>query len=354
VVGAGIIGMAAALELSRRGANVLLIDSGAAGPQASRAAAGILGAQVEAHSPGAFFEQLLRARNNYAAWVSAIEEQSGLNVEYICSGAINLAFDDAEERDLRTAAAWQAAAGARTEWLSAREVLAYEPLVSPDIRGANYCPDEAQVNPALLTEALLCCVVRQPRIQLQTQADVQALWIEDGVCLGVQLGGARIQCRRVVLAAGSWAGGFAHQVPEARGIRPIRGQLMELVSKPALNEVQVPALRHILFRKGMYLVPRGDKIVCGATLEDVGHTPGVTAEGTQHIRENSVRCMPTLANYGVQREWFGFRPGGGGPPQIGASSIPGLYLAAGHFRNGILLAQDTALQIAAQIAIEVG
>jgi glycine oxidase len=93
-------------------------------------------------------------------------------------------------------------------------------------------------------------------------------------------------------------------------------------------------------------VPRGDgRVICGSTMEDVGHRREVTAGGVQGILTAALAAMPRLAEAELVKTWCNFRPSvasASGTPLVGASPLPGLFLATGHHRNGILLAKTTA------------
>ena len=98
---------------------------------------------------------------------------------------------------------------------------------------------------------------------------------------------------------------------------------------------------------GSYVVPRGDgRVICGSTMEDVGHQRAVTAGGVQSILGGALRIAPSLAHAELAKTWCNFRPHAAAGPQIGASPLPGLFLATGHHRNGILLAKVTADAVA--------
>jgi glycine oxidase len=115
-------------------------------------------------------------------------------------------------------------------------------------------------------------------------------------------------------------------------------------------EERPPVLHTILTADHAYVVPRGDgRVVCGSTMEDVGHVRGVTAEGVQRILASAIALSPALASAELTKTWCNFRPHVAGRPLVGASPLPGLFLATGHHRNGILLAKQTAEDCASAI-----
>jgi glycine oxidase len=131
-------------------------------------------------------------------------------------------------------------------------------------------------------------------------------------------------------------------VPSAvPSVRPVRGQIVLLDERP-------PRVKSIVFGAGGYVVPRGDgRVLCGSTMEYAGFRREVTAGGVHAILSTALACVPSLALAQVAGTWSNFRPHvEGGRPLVGASPMPGLFLATGHHRNGILLSKATADAVA--------
>jgi glycine oxidase len=237
----------------------------------------------------------------------------------------------------------QRSAGQRAELVDAADARRVEPEVSSGIAGAAHYPDEAQVDPPQLLRALVVAAGRMGVI-IRSGTTVSTLVTEGGRCVGVALEEREIvRADAVVLAAGSWSSlvpGIPADMPK---VRPVRGQLVLLEERP-------PRLSTILFEGHAYVVPRGDgRVVCGSTTEDVGHRREVTAAGIHAILGSALAAAPRLAHAEMVRSWCNFRPSVGsvkGAPLVGASSLPGLFLATGHHRNGILLAKVTADAVA--------
>ncbi len=342
IVGAGIMGSTSALELARAGCEVVLVERAVPGAEASSAAAGMLGAQLESHEPGADFERFVRARNEYGPWATELARATGVDVGYRVSGALEIAMTEADAERIEGVVAWQRKAGVRAELLDAARAREIEPEITRELTAAAYFPDEAQVEPARLMRALDAAVARCSKLTLQSGVTVKRVLVEGGRAVGVLLeaaeGGEReLRADVVVLAAGSWSSlvaGVDGVVPE---VRPARGQLAMLEERP-------PRLRTIVAGGGGYLVPRGDgRIVCGTTLEFVGFRREVTAGGLLHIFERVLALAPSLRTAPVTATWSSFRPFSTTErPLVGKTEVPGLVLATGHHRNGILLAPMTA------------
>jgi glycine oxidase len=146
-----------------------------------------------------------------------------------------------------------------------------------------------------------------------------------------------LEADATVLAAGSWSK-LVPGVPEAvPDVKPARGQMVLLEQRP-------PRVRTILFGSSGYIVPRGDgRVVCGSTVEFVGFRKEVTAGGLDAILRTALELAPGLSAASVSSFWSNFRPyAPAGTPLMGRSPMPGLFLATGHHRKGILLAKVTA------------
>lgn len=342
IVGGGVMGCATALELANRGArDVILLERAVPGAEASSAAAGMLAAQIES-ADDAELLAYARARDAFGAWAAELREATGIDIGHRTSGALQLARDDAEHAALRRAVETHRARGLEAELVEGARLLEIEPELAPSARAAAYFPREAQVDPPQLLRALVAAVART-RVTVRSGTTVSSLVTEAGRCTGVSLDGRDVLAAdAVVLAAGSWSS-LVPGVPESLPrVQPVRGQIVQLEERP-------PRLRTIVFAGHAYVVPRGDgRVLCGATTEHVGHRREVTAGGVAGILRDALAIAPGLASAELGRAWCNFRPHvrDGGRPLVGASALPGLFLATGHYRNGILLSKATADAVA--------
>jgi glycine oxidase len=342
IIGGGVMGCASALALVTRGADVVVLERSVPGAEASSAAAGILGAQAESHAPGPLVDTFVRARAAYADWAFALREQSGIDIGYRRSGVLRVGKGSADAEALGREVAWQRAAGLTAEILDGHAAHAIEPELAADIDSAAWFPEDAQVDPPALLRALISACARAG-VSFRAGATVQRLLVERDRCTGVTLDDGEMRADATVLAAGSWSSlvpGVPANVP---AVRPARGQM-------ALLEERPPRARTIVFGKGAYIVPRGDgRVLCGSTMEFVGFRREVTAGGVHAILDGALRVMPSLAGAQLCSTWSSFRPHTDAEPLVGASPLPGLFLATGHHRNGILLAKVTGDAVAAAI-----
>jgi glycine oxidase len=347
IVGGGVMGCATALALAERGADVVVVERAVPGAEASSAAAGILGAQAELHGREEDAPLFARARVAWAAWALALRDASGIDIGYRVSGVLRVARTDAEAEAIAREVAWQRRLGLRAEALDGPSARSLEPELAPDVRAAVHFAGDAQVDPAALLRALMALLARHPRATVRAGTTVQRLLVErDGHaeherCTGVALDDGDLRADATVLAAGSWSSLVPGLPVTLPAVRPVRGQIVLLDERP-------PRLRTIVFGSGGYVVPRGDgRVLCGSTTESAGYRKEVTASGVHAILGAALACVPSLGGAQLAATWSNFRPRADGDhPLVGASPLPGLFLATGHYRNGILLSKVTADAVA--------
>ncbi len=333
------MGTATALALEARGAEVCILERAVVGAEASSAAAGILGAQVEAHDE-AELRRFSAARDGYASFVAELEARTGVSVGYRKCGAVKLLQDAEVAREM---CKLHESVGLRAELLDGARVREVEPSIADDRTIGLHFPDDAQVEPQRLLRAL-AAACSFGKVDVRSGAVVSGLVQSGGKCTGVLLGDERLEADAVVLAAGSWASlvpGVPASLPK---VVPARGQIVELEERPVKT-------KKIVFHGTGYVVPRGDgRVLCGSTLEHVGYEKDVTAKGVVSILSAAMSAVPSLAAASVSRYWSNFRPQvPEGGPLVGRSSLDGLFLATGHYRNGILLAHETSKEVAEAI-----
>jgi glycine oxidase len=342
VVGGGVIGCALSRELAGRGLSVALLERGAAGEEASAAAAGLLSPQSDNAAPGPLFELGLSSLRLFPSWTTALEEETGQSVGYRGTGILRLAFDRPEQERLQ-AFLWQRDRGLAVEpWDGARLRERFGTRVAPAARAGTFFPDEGVVDPRRLTRALAAAASgRGVAIREGTRA--QRFWIEESRCRGVEVEGERFEAGAVVDAAGAWAG-FDEGLPFPVPVEPVRGQMVEL----HLGAGDPPTVLH---SERAYLVPQGaGRILVGSTIERAGYRKEVTAGALGELTREAARLLPAVEAARFVTAWAGLRPGTpDGLPMLGACGIDGLYFATGHYRNGVLLAPVTALLVADRI-----
>ena len=341
LIGAGLQGCGVALRLAQAGRSVLVLERSIPGAEASSAAGGILSPGVEAE-PGPFHDLCMQSLGRWSDFAAEVERLSGSWVGFRGGGTLEVSVDDRFTPVLASRAAALERAGVAVEVLDGDAARRLEPGLSPETRGAIWFPGEASVDPRLLGRALHVAASRAGARFLQGQ--VRGIAVEGGRAVGVDHESGRITAGAVVLAAGAWSLQVSgHDLP-AGAVRPVRGQIAVLDTRP-------PLLSRVVFTDKGYLVPRPDgRILCGSTMEEAGFEKAVTAGGLLHVLQLAVEAAPGLASAPVVESWSNFRPATpDGLPILGPGRIAGLFYATGHYRNGVLLTPVTADAVSAAV-----
>jgi glycine oxidase len=335
IVGGGVIGCALARELALRGAAVTVVEKAEPGAEASGAAAGLLAPQAEGLARGPFFDLALESRGLYAAWTAALAEESGMEVGYHKTGILRCALPgSAIDRD---AFAWQRAAGLAVEAKDVEEIAALTGgSVSEEIREAIFFPEEGVVDNRRLTRALWVAAERRG-VEFALGRTARRFLVRGGRCVGVETDLGPVAGTQTVNAAGAWA---SFDPDFLVPVEPVHGQIVEV-------ESPTPALATVVESGDVYVVPRGDSWLLGSTAERTGFEKRVTAGAVARLIAAAALLLPAIERAAFRRAWSGLRPGTpDGLPVLGRGPLPNLFLATGHFRNGILLAPVTALAMA--------
>jgi glycine oxidase len=342
VVGGGIIGLAVAYYLAREQVQVTLVERGAVGREASWAAAGYLSYQGENNTPGPRLDLVRTSRLMYDGWIEELQEFTAADTGFWRCGLLELCLNEAEAHEMQARLDWQQAAGFNINWLDAAAVRQRQPHLAPEIpvQGGLLLPDVAQVRPPRLLKALTEAVIRQG-VQVREHTPVTAITRDHDRVTGVTIShGDPIAAPIVINAAGSWAAQLGPEMARLP-VKPIKGTIV-------LLETPAPPTRELLDSSQGSLYPRADnKVLLGATVEDVGFDKRVTLASVDQLVHQAITLMPTLKDATLVTAWSGLRPyTHDNLPYLGP--IPGLrgaYAATGHFRSGILLAPVTGLLI---------
>ena len=330
IVGGGIVGLSAARVLAAAGAKTVVIERSRVGAEASTAAAGMVAPQAETAEDSPLLELALRARDHHLALAPALEAETGLSVDLACRGLIELAFTDEDLHRLEARRAWQTRRGLAAEALGPAEVRESEPNVNPAVCGGLYIPDDRCVDNVRLVRALAASAVARGA-SIVTGRPVTGLVVERGAVAGVEAATEVFRAPVVINAMGAWASLLAGD-PLPPPVEPVRGHIVAFDMVPAL-------LRHVVCSPRGYLVPRADgRTLAGSTTERAGFDKVVTAAGLGTVLGIALEIAPILGDVPVADSWVGLRPGTpDGLPVIGPGALPGLFHAAGLYRNGILM-----------------
>lgn len=335
IVGAGVIGAAIAYELAcHTRLRVVVADTGMPGEEASNAAAGVLAFASGLARKGALLELRRRSAEMFPAWVSALEEETGIDLRYRTQGLLALAFDAAELDGLGALVGDRLRQGLPCELLSADRVRELEPAVSTAALGGALFRDDRSIDNVRLVQALVAAAGARG-VEFQTRTRIESIIPgRDGVCVVAQSGA--VIAKTVIVAAGCWSPGLLAPLGIRVPLRPAHGEMLAVkASFPLARTLSVGET---------YLIPRGDEVLLGSTVRFVGFDNRVTAGGVADLIERATRVVPQIAQAEVVRWWSGLRP----CPTIRRPIVARLkdhenvVLATGHHRNGILLAPITA------------
>ena len=341
IAGGGVIGLSAARELALRGHSVLVLDKGNARDATSWAAAGMLAPQSEFDAPGPLFDFCLASLRLYRDWARHLHEESGNDPEFSESGLIVVASTEDGLCRLRRAVEWQKAAGLAAELLTPEEVAQMEPRLTLPLAGAAFLPQECQVTPRRLVEAVKgSCAAKG--VEIRSGVRVLEVTSANGRVTGVKTATEWIEAKHVVIAAGVHTPEMAGLLP-AIPLVPRKGQILSLRTETSL-------FRRMIRWEHAYLVQRNGELVVGATNEDTGFDRSLTPAGIGGLLARSQQLSSHLGAVAIHEMWTGLRPATpDGLPVIGKTDVEGLVYATGHYRNGILLAPVTAVCVAALV-----
>lgn len=342
IVGGGVVGCSIAYYLSRRGVAVTLLERGEIGAQASGAAAGLFSSWKPLAKMDAYNRLLFASQSLFSELIEELEDVTGIDLEYEQTGTLRTIQHDRRMRKLQPWVASCQADGLRVELLNEEETRRREPLLASDICGALWLPDEGQVRAQRVVEALVRAAT-DCGAKLSAHKEVIAIQQNKGRALSVTTAqGEIIPCDYLVIAAGAWAARCGKWLNLTLPVEPQRGQLLSL-------RQPVPAIRHIVIGKGIYVAPKKDgTVIVGATKEDVGFAAQVTAGGVFWLLDWALKLVPALEQSALERVWAGLRPKTpDNYPILGtAPGWENVALAVGHHSFGVLLSAISGQSIA--------
>jgi glycine oxidase len=228
--------------------------------------------------------------------------------------------------------------------LTPGEVGKLEPGLTKEIGGALFFPGDHHVNNTELTHAL-AEAARSLGVLIVEGCPVRGFLYEGDRVAGVRTPDEIYTAAHIILCAGAWSGQLGALLGRRIPMEPSRGQIL-------YAELEEPTLRHPVWGEGGYLVPRlNGGLIVGSTVEYAGFEKTVTLGGIQSFSTLALTLLPGLVEQPFSRAWAGLRPHSkDGLPLIGPlAGLDGLFIATGHFRNGILLGPLTGRLVAEMI-----
>ncbi|XVV15847.1 NAD(P)/FAD-dependent oxidoreductase [Actinoplanes sp. CA-131856] len=345
VVGAGIVGAAVARELAGAGVSVTVLDRAASAGGTSAAGEGNL--LVSDKGPG---DELVLAQRSLTLWEAMKDEVKGFpSIEYEAKGGLVVATTEAGAAGLRSFAASQRGAGVIAEEVDPHEL---EPELTRDYTAAIHYPQDAQVQPAIATEALLAEARRRGAVVRQGVEVLSSLLSGDRLA-GVRTTGGDLHADHVVVAAGPWSGEVAARLGVALPVRPRRGTILVTTRMPQRIRHKVYDADYVgavgssdaaLQTSSVVESTASGTVLIGSSRERRGFDGRIEARVLSALAAKAMVLFPFLADVAVMRAYGGFRPYVPDHlPVIGADPrLPGLWHATGHEGAGIVLSAATA------------
>jgi glycine oxidase len=327
VIGGGIIGMLTARELHNAGVDVLVIERGPLGGESSWAGGGIISPLYPWRYSRSVNQLAEISKTIYPGLAQQLQDESGVDCELITSGLLFTSLEEQQQAE-NWAREWSVELQTVTD---AQHIHEIEPQVSTAIETGLWLPDIMQIRNPKLVKAMKGSF-DAVGIKYLEHTPVDGLVIEAGVIKGVNTASDTFTADKVIIASGAWSSGFIKGERNV-AVEPVKGQMIMFRGEPGL-------IRRMVLSSGHYIIPRKDgRVLAGSTLERTGFDKTVTDVATVELRRAALEIIPALGDMEIERQWAGLRPGTeqGIPYICMHPEIDGLYINAGHYRNGVVL-----------------
>ena len=334
IVGGGIIGMLTARELSLAGMKVTIIERGEAGQESSWAGGGIISPLYPWRYSDPVSALAKWGQAFYPELIEDINAGSGLDAEIIQNGLLML--NDEQESALAWSKKWQS----NLQLIDNKEVYELEPELSRSQLGDNkaiWMPDVRQVRNPRLVKAAKKYLLNQG-IKFIEQTEVTGFIKTEQKVTGITTRSGDMFADNVLVSGGAWSANLLKNIEIDISVEPVKGQMILFKTEP-------DTIKRITLSKDRYVIPRKDgRVLVGSTLEHTGFEKVTTNNAREELMQEAFRIIPSLKDAEVEHHWAGLRPGStNGIPYIcPVEHLEGLFLNAGHYRNGVVLAPASA------------
>jgi glycine oxidase len=331
IIGGGLIGMLTARELVMADQRVLLVDRVKIGQEASWAGGGIISPLYPWRYHASITALAAWGQRHYPDLAAALHTESGIDPEYSRSGLLIL-----EPDDMPRALEWAGDAAQTLHKIDRSAIAECEPALTTTADGAVWMPEVAQIrNPRLVKSAHQAIA---GRVEIRESTEVTGFVIRGGRLQGIETSAGTLSTKAAIVCAGAWTGRLLRDLVPPPDIEPVLGQMILFRARPG-------AIARIVLHDDRYVIPRRDgRVLVGSTVEYRGFDKQTTQAARDSLLDYALAHFPLLAEAEIEHHWAGLRPGSPqGIPYIGpVPDIEGLYLNAGHFRNGVVLGPASA------------
>ncbi len=342
IIGGGIVGASIAFQVAKRGFRVVVLEKERIASQASSAAAGMLGAQSEFSSESPLIPLALKSRALFPTLAEELKELTGIDIGLVQKGMLKIALTDKEAEELRQHYQFWKALDVSVCWFTTNEVVAMEPSVTQELVGAMYLPNDGQVNARDLSIAFAKAAAVYGA-EWREYTEVISIDKETEQMYRVRTNAGMVGANAVVIATGAWAAQFLAKTGIDIPMYPVKGECVFVT-------MEKPVIKTTIFgQNGCYIVPKkGNKLLIGATSTPNTFDKKVSVQGIASLLEQAQQILPNIREAEWEKAWAGTRPQTeDGLPYIGEHpNYERVWIAAGHYRNGILLSPITGVLVA--------
>jgi glycine/D-amino acid oxidase-like deaminating enzyme len=355
IIGCGIVGAAIAYELSRvPGLKIVLLDEKVPASGSTGAALGVLMGAISHKTKGRAWKLRQASMERYETLIDELESLTGIHIPFNRQGIVILCFNEEELERYQKLVEIRRSQGFNLEIWDLQQLRAKCPqIVCENIIGAVYSERDRQVNPTLLTQALVAGAARNGvdckfGVRFQKFVTQDLAGSKSQHCKQILLGDEALDVDWLVVAAGLGSTPLTTQLAKSIDVRPVLGQALQLKLANPLGHRE---FQPVITGDDVHIVPIGDgEYWIGATVEFPNETGETIAQAEllEKVRQDAIAFCPALADATIVRTWSGLRPRPEGiaAPIIGhLECYNNVLLATGHYRNGVLLAPATALAI---------
>jgi len=330
IIGAGVAGLGVGWRLLQAGCQVTILERSQPALGATWAAAGMLAVTAELEDAAQAEQDLaLRAQALWPGFVAELEAASQKPVFFNRGGALLLAPDAPALEVMR------ARAQGELRILGPKEVQGLVPLLGETLGGL-WSPQEAHVDNRALGAALAIAFLKAGGTLNPNEAVVR-IEMAGGRAVGVLTPYRRYDADAILVAAGAWSG-LLEEIP----IIPVKGEVIALTPP---DGVGLPG--PVVWGQGVYCVPRHNRLLVGATVQEQGFDTSPTSQGRDFLWRRAASLMPAVKDWKLADHWAGLRPKSPDAlPLLGPTAVRGLFVAGGQYRNGILFAPAIAGEVA--------
>lgn len=352
IIGCGVVGAAIAYELSLiSGLEITVIEKNTPASGSTGAALGVLMGVISHKKKGRAWRLRATSLKRYTTLIPELEARTGLDIPVNRQGIFKLLFagDNLEKwqqlQKFRASEGWELQIGDRSY------VSQHCPhLVNDNIIAAVYSPQDRQIHPVKLTQALVAAATANG-VKFHFGVTAKNVIVQHGglrSCRQLETTIGKVEVEQLIISAGLGSTPLTRSLQQAIPIRPVLGQAVKLkLDRPLGN----PSFQPVITGNDIHLVPLGnDEYWLGATVEFPTETGEsiADAELLEQVRQGAIAFCPELGRAAILETWSGKRPRPDGIPAPIIEYLTGynnVLLATAHYRNGVLLAPATALAV---------